>query len=165
VRTYPHECWGWLPNSSMAQPRRESMAARGGLSHLLGTLEDLRWPSTSFGEWIWMVLPIGAPRGCIYSLGEPWGVLHVALHWIILGREANLVSINSASSRFSSFAALPYRHHISHVRTPNNTNSVSRLCATKFSSTLVFIAFLGNEILISWQGLYRISKEIENIIE
>jgi hypothetical protein len=33
----------------MAQPRRESMAARGGLSHLLGTLEDLQWSLASFG--------------------------------------------------------------------------------------------------------------------
>ena len=33
----------------MAQPRREAMAARGGLSHLLGTLEDSRRPSASSG--------------------------------------------------------------------------------------------------------------------
>jgi hypothetical protein len=95
----------------MAQPRRESMVARGGLSHLLGTLEDLRRPSASFGvspsfggslvngsEWFSLLGRLG---GCIYTLGEPWGVLHLALHGIILGREANLVSINSASSRFS----------------------------------------------------------------
>ena len=29
-------------NSAMAQPRREAMAARGGLSHLLDNFEDLR---------------------------------------------------------------------------------------------------------------------------
>jgi hypothetical protein len=67
------------------------------------------------------------------------------LHEIFLGGEANLVSINSASSRFFWFAALPCGWHISHVRTPNNTNSVSRLCATKLSLTLVFIGFLENE--------------------
>ena len=33
----------------MAQPRREAMAARGGLSHLLGTLEDLQRPSSPSG--------------------------------------------------------------------------------------------------------------------
>src|SRR6185312_6147609 len=33
----------------MAQPRREAMAARGGLSHLLGTFEDLRRPSSPSG--------------------------------------------------------------------------------------------------------------------
>ena len=27
------------------------MAARGGLSHLLGTLEDLRWPFASLRSW------------------------------------------------------------------------------------------------------------------
>jgi hypothetical protein len=88
---------------------------------------------------------LGRPKGCIYALGEPWGVLHHALHKIFLRREGNLVSIKSALSRFSWFAALPFRNHISHVRTPNNANSVSRLCATKLSPTLVFIGFLGNE--------------------
>ena len=88
---------------------------------------------------------LGRLGGCIYALGEPWGVFHLALHEIFLGREANLVSIKSASSRFSCFAALPCRCHISYVRTLNNANSVSRLCATKLSPTLVFIAFLGNE--------------------
>jgi hypothetical protein len=51
-------------------------------------------------------------------------VLYLSLHEIFLGREGNLVSIKSASSRFSWFAALPCRHHISHVWTPNNENSV-----------------------------------------
>ena len=78
-------------------------------------------------------------------LGSLGGVFHLALHEIFLGREANLVSIKSASSRFSCFAALPCRCHISYVQTLNNANSVSRLCATKVSPTLVFIAFLGNE--------------------
>jgi hypothetical protein len=138
----------------MAQPRREFMASRGGLSHLLGTLEDLRRPLASFGvspfggslvngsQWF---LLLGRLAVCIYTLGEPWGMLHLTLHEIFIGREANLVSINSASSRFSWFAALPCRHHISHVRTPNNANLVSRLWATKLCSNLVLIAFLGNE--------------------
>jgi hypothetical protein len=85
------------------------------------------------------------PRGCIYALGEPWGLLQLALHEIFLGGEANLVSINSASSKFSWFATLPCGRHISHVRTPNNANSVYRLCATKLSQPLVFIGFLRNE--------------------
>jgi hypothetical protein len=38
---------------------------------------------------------LGRPRGCIYALGEPWGVLHLALDEIFLGREGNLVSIKS----------------------------------------------------------------------
>jgi hypothetical protein len=42
---------------------------------------------------------LGAPRGCIYVLGVPLGVLHLALDEILLGREANLVSVKSA--RFS----------------------------------------------------------------
>ena len=33
----------------MAQPRREAMTARGGLSHLLDNFEDLRRPSSPFG--------------------------------------------------------------------------------------------------------------------
>jgi hypothetical protein len=94
---------------------------------------------------------LGAPRGCIYVLGVPLGVLHLALHEILLGREANLVSIKSA--RFSWFAVLPSQRHISHVRTLNNTNSVSMLCATKLSSTLVFISFLKNEDKISKSAL------------
>jgi hypothetical protein len=88
---------------------------------------------------------LGCLGGCIYTIGEPWGVLHFALHEIFLGRQANLVSINSASSRFSRFATLPWRHHHSQFRTPNNANSVSISCATKLSSTLVLISFLQNE--------------------
>jgi hypothetical protein len=96
---------------------------------------------------------LGRPRGCIYALGVPWGVLHLALHEIFLGREGNLVSIKSASSRLSYFVALPFRRHISHVRTPNNANSVSWLYGKKFPPTLVFIAFLGNEDNISKSSL------------
>jgi hypothetical protein len=94
-------------------------------------------------------------RGCIYAFWESWGVLNLALHEILLGREANLVSINSVSSRFSWFAALPCWHNISHVRTPNNANSVSRLCATKLAPTLVFIVFLRNEDKIPQNSLRR----------
>ena len=36
-------------NSAMAQPRREAMAARGGLSHLLDNFEDLQRPSSPSG--------------------------------------------------------------------------------------------------------------------
>jgi hypothetical protein len=107
-------------------------------------------------EWIDRSPLLGRPRGCIYALREPWGVLQLALHEIVLRREGNLVSIKSASSRFSWFAALPCQHHISHVRTPNNANSVSILCATRLSTTLVFIGFLGNE--------YKIPKQTRKII-
>jgi hypothetical protein len=96
---------------------------------------------------------LGCLEGCIYVLGVPWGMLHLALHEILLGREANLVSIKSASSRFSYFAALPCRCHISHVRNQNNANSVFRLCVTKLSSTFVFISFLENEDKISKSAL------------
>jgi hypothetical protein len=74
-------------------------------------------------EWFvrWVTI-LGRLGGCIYVLGVPLGVLHLALHEILLGREANLVSIKSA--RFSWFAVLPCQRHISHVRTPNNANSV-----------------------------------------
>jgi hypothetical protein len=101
-------------------------------------------------QWVTILGRLG---GCIYVLVVPWGVLHLSLHEIRLGREANLVSIKSALSRFSWFTALPCRCHISHVRTPNNANSVSRLCATKLTSTLVFISFLGNEDKISKSAL------------
>jgi hypothetical protein len=103
-------------------------------------------------EWFvqWVTI-LGRLGGCIYVLGVPLGVLHLALHEILLGREANFVSIKSA--RFSWFVVLPCQHHISHVRTPNNTNSVFRLCATKLSSTLVFISFLKNEAKISKSAL------------
>jgi hypothetical protein len=100
----------------------------------------------------WLTL-LGRLEGCIYVLGVLWGVLHLALHEILFGREANLVSIKSASYRFSWFAALPCRCHISHVRTPNNANSVSRLCATKLSSTFICISFLGNVDKISKRAL------------
>ena len=39
----------YLMNSAMVQPRREAMAARGGLSHLLDNFEDLRRPSSPYG--------------------------------------------------------------------------------------------------------------------
>ena len=38
-----------LMNSAMAQPRREAMVARGGLSHLLDNFENLRRPSSPSG--------------------------------------------------------------------------------------------------------------------
>jgi hypothetical protein len=101
-------------------------------------------------QWVTILGRLG---GCICVLGVPWGVLHLALHEILLGREASLVSMKSASSRFSWFAALPCRRYISHVRTPNNANSVSRLCVTKLSSTLELISFLGNEDKISKSAL------------
>jgi hypothetical protein len=84
-------------------------------------------------EWMSMGYHLGAPRGLYLCPWVPWGVLHLAFHEILLESEANSVFIKSASSRFSWFAALPCRHHISQVRTPNNANSVSRLCATKLS--------------------------------
>jgi hypothetical protein len=134
-----------------------------GLGHLLGnsrTCGGRRLPpgASPSSRWLsddWMDrLPLlGCPRGCIYALGELWGVLHLALHEIFLGREGNLVSIKSGSSRFSLFTVLPCRHHISHVRTPNNTNSVSWLYGMKFPQSLVFIAFLGNENKISKSAL------------
>jgi hypothetical protein len=110
------------------------------------------WWSPAALRWMDVngVTILGCLGGCIYALGVPWGVLHLALHEILLGREA-LVSIKSASSRFSWFTALPCRHHISHVRTPNNANSVSRLCATKLSSTLVLISFLETKIRFTKQ--------------
>jgi hypothetical protein len=85
--------------------------------------------------------------GCY--IGEPWGVLHLALHEIFHGREGNLVSIKQASSRLSCFVALPCQWHVSQVRTLNNANSVSWLYGAKFPLTLVFIAFPGNEDKIS----------------
>jgi hypothetical protein len=96
---------------------------------------------------------LGCLGGHIYAFRESWGVLHLAFHEIFLRREGNLVSIKSVSSRFSWFVALSCRRHISHVRTPNNANSVSRLCAMKLSSTLVYISFLGNEDKISKSAL------------
>jgi uncharacterized protein involved in response to NO len=101
-------------------------------------------------QWVTILGHLG---GFIYVLGVPCGVLHLALHEILLGREANLVSIKSASSRFSWFVALLCRRHISHVRTPNSAKAVSRLCATKLYSTLVFISFLENEDKLSKSAL------------
>jgi hypothetical protein len=89
--------------------------------------------------------PLGSPSHCIYAVGKPWGVPYLTLHEMFLEREANLVSIKSASPKFSCFAALPCRCHISHVRTPSNANSESILCVKKLYSTLVFIGFLRNE--------------------
>jgi hypothetical protein len=63
----------------------------------------------------------------------------------LLESEENLVFIKSASSIFFCFAPLPWQCYISRVRSANNANSVSRLCGTKLSPTLVFIVFLRNE--------------------
>jgi hypothetical protein len=113
-------------------------------------LEDLRRLSAPIGVsplrvnlW-WRIdsSPIGL--GCIYALRESWSVLHLALHDTFLERQANLVSIKSVSLRFSYFAALPCWRHISRVRPPYNTNSVSQLCGTKLP-TLLLIAFFGNK--------------------
>jgi hypothetical protein len=52
-------------------------------------------------EWMDQSPLLWRPRGCIYAFGEPWGVLHLPLYEIFLGREGNLVSIKSGSSRFS----------------------------------------------------------------
>ena len=46
-------------NSTMAQPRREAMAARGGLSHLLGTLDSSK---TRGGRQPPLVLALGFRR-------------------------------------------------------------------------------------------------------
>jgi hypothetical protein len=134
-----------------------------GLGHLLGnsrTCGGRRLPPGASpscqrlsDDWMDRSPLLGRTRGCIYALGEPWHVLQLVLHEIFLGREGNLVSIKSASSRFSWFAALLCRHHISHVRTPNNANLVSWLYVTKFPPTLVFIAFLENEDKISKSAL------------
>jgi hypothetical protein len=113
-----------------------TMAARVWPKPSPRQLEDLRRPSASSrcfsfvsaALW-WMdrsISPPWAPKGLYLCPWEPWGVLHLALHEIFLRREGNLVSIKLASSRFSRFAALSCWHHISHVRTPNNANSVSR---------------------------------------
>jgi hypothetical protein len=34
-----------------------------------------------------LITPLGRLRGCIYALGEAWGVLHLAVHEIFLGRD------------------------------------------------------------------------------
>jgi hypothetical protein len=157
-----------------------------GLSHLLGNsrtrggrrLPPGASPSSrrlSDERMDWSPL-LGRTRGCIYSHGEPWGVLHLALHDIFLGREGKLVSIKSVSSRFSWFAALPFWHHISHVRTPNNANSVSWLYGTKFPLTLVFRicsdfgltaqqGFRGSYLLAPLSELGLPHFQIEGIVE
>jgi hypothetical protein len=131
----------------MDQPCKAAMAARVDLGHLLDDFEDSRRPSSLSPRfrrvpvhgWIDRSHLLGRPRGCIYALGEPWGVLHLVLHEIFLEIEGNLVSIISASSRLSCFVALPCRRHISHVRTPNNANWVSWLYDTNFSPILVLL--------------------------
>jgi hypothetical protein len=126
-----------------------------GLSHLLGnsrTCGGRRLPPGASpscrrlsDEWMDWSSHLGFPRGCSYALGEAWGHAPTCLARDLPWGRRNLVSINSASSRFLWFAALPCGRHISHVRTPNNANLVSRLCVTKLSPTLVFIGLLGNE--------------------
>jgi hypothetical protein len=141
----------------MAQPCKAARAAKVGLGHLLDDFEDSRRLSSLSPRfrrvpadgWMDRSRLLERPRGCIYALGEPWGVLHLALHEIFHGRKGNSVSIKSASSRLSCFVALPCRRHISHDGTPNNANLVSWLYGAKFPPTLVFIAFLGNEDKIS----------------
>jgi hypothetical protein len=99
-----------------------------GVGHLLGNSRtcggrqlppsaspSFRWLSN---EWMDRFPLVGRPRGCIYALVEPWGVLHLALHEIFLGRDGNLISIKSASSRLSWFIVFPFRHHISHAWSP-----------------------------------------------
>jgi hypothetical protein len=130
-----------------------------GLGHLLGnsrTCGGRQLPPNASpscqrlsDEWMNRSLFLGHPRGCIYALGESWGVLHLASHEVFLGREGNLVPTKSASSRLSYFVSLPCQCHISHIRTPNNAILVSWLYVMKFPPTLVFIAFLGNEDKIS----------------
>ena len=74
----------WLRNSALAQPRREAMAARGGLSHLLGNVEDLRRPSSPSGlcprfssssGWMdassWIRWELFISRGSHRSKGRP----------------------------------------------------------------------------------------------
>jgi hypothetical protein len=97
------------------------------LEGLAATVVSLRCLLLGFAELWWMdgSLPLGSLGGCIYALEEPWGVIHLA-HEIFLGREEDLVPINSASSKFFWFAVLPCRRRISHVQDPNNANSVPR---------------------------------------
>ena len=71
-------------NSAMAQPRREAMAARGGLSHLLDNFEGLRRPSSPSGlgprfssssSWMdassWIRCELFISRGSHRSKGRP----------------------------------------------------------------------------------------------
>jgi hypothetical protein len=100
-------CSGTPPRLHHAGP---TMVARAWPRSSPRQLEDLRRPSASsrcfsFGrrlpdEWIDRSTLLGLPRGCIYDLGEPWGVLHLALHEIFLGREGNLVSKNQPRPDF-----------------------------------------------------------------
>jgi hypothetical protein len=57
--------------------------------------------------------------------------------------------VSGLQIRHGYFVALPCQRHISHVRTPNNANSVFWLYGTKFSPSFVFIVFLGNQDKIS----------------
>jgi hypothetical protein len=104
-------------------------------------------------EWMSMGNHLGVLRGLYLCPCCALGRAPPFLARVLLERETNLVSIKSASSRFSCFVALPCRHHITHVQTSNNANSVSRLRATKLCSTFVFISFLGNEDKISKSAL------------
>jgi hypothetical protein len=80
----------FLPSSNFgsaaARPRRPPLVVISDSSLMNGC------------QW---VIILGRLGSYIYVLGVPWGVLHLALHEILLGREANLVYIKSASSRFS----------------------------------------------------------------
>jgi hypothetical protein len=86
-----------------------AMAARAWPRPSHKQLEDLRRPSASSwcfsfvsaARW-WMDGSITSPWAPKLYIcpWEPWGMLHLALHKIFLGREGNLVSIKSASSRF-----------------------------------------------------------------
>jgi hypothetical protein len=91
------------------------------------------------------ITPPWAPKGfylCPWgALGRPPPYLARDLHWEI--RELGFHKISLV--QIFQIHSLPFRHNISHVRTLNNANSVSRLCGTKLSPTLVFIGFLGNE--------------------
>jgi hypothetical protein len=138
----------WRPGSSLSHLLGNSRTC-GGRRLPPGASPSSRQLSD---EWMDRSPLLGRPRDCIYALRDPWGVLHLALHDIFLGREGNLVSVKSASSKLSYFVALPCQCYISHFRTPNNANSV-RLYGTKFPPTLVFTSFLGNEDKISKSGL------------
>jgi hypothetical protein len=100
--TYSDECWGWLPNSTMTQPRRYPRR----LAAAVGFLRCISFFRRLSGEWIWMGTPLGAPRRLYLYPWEPWGVLHLALQKISLEREANLVSIKSTSPSF--FVSQPF---------------------------------------------------------
>jgi hypothetical protein len=97
--------------------------------------------------------PPWAPKG-VYLC--PWGDLGRAppclardLPWE--RRELGFHKIRLVQIFLIRGPSLP--HHISHVQTPNNANSVSWLYGTKFSPTLVFISFFVNEDKISKSAL------------